>query len=116
MVMVGNKIKIISQSKYSYTSMVYELHLCYSRMAKTVSHQGWQNPGIYEYFPSRREILVNPGIYFGNTGLSGKFNFQDNQTVKLDLIDTRLCTYFSINYGPCRIKLLQLKKCQLVLV
>ena len=29
--------------------------------------QGWQNPGIYEYFPSRREIPGYPGIYLGNT-------------------------------------------------
>ena len=46
-----------------------------------------------------------------NTGFSGKFNFQDNQTVKLDLNDTRL--YSSINYGPCRVKLLQLKICSI---
>ena len=62
--------------------------------------QGWQNPGIYEYFPSRRELLVNPGIYLGNTGYSGKFNFHDNKKVFFSKLGLILCyTYFSINYG-----------------
>ena len=58
--------------------------------------------GIYEYFPSRRELLVNPGTYLGNTGYSGKFIFHDNQKSlfsKLGLILCYTCTYFSINYG-----------------
>ena len=75
-------------------------------------NQGWQNPGIYEYFPSRRELLVNPGIYLGNTGYSGKFNFHDNQKVKT-WIDTMLYRsifqYIMVN----KIKLLQLKKCSI---
>ena len=58
-------------------------------------YQGWQNPGIYEYFPSRRELLVNPGIYLGNTGYSGKFNFHDNKKVKT-WIDTMLYLFFNI--------------------
>ena len=61
--------------------------------------QGWQNPGIYEYFPSRRELLVNPGIYLGNTNYSGKLNFHDIQKVFFSKLGLILCyTYFSINY------------------
>ena len=66
----------------------------FRNLVEVLSGQGWQNPGIYEYFPSRRELLVNPGIYLGNTGYSGKFNFHDNQKVK-----TWIDTYFSIYYG-----------------
>ena len=32
-----------------------------------MTKQGWQNPGIYEYFPSRREIQGFPENYLGNT-------------------------------------------------
>ena len=36
-----------------------------------------------------------PGIYLGNTGYSGKFNFHDNQKVKT-WIDTMLYLFFNI--------------------
>ena len=62
--------------------IMFDRYYCINSTKKTPSKQGWKNPGIYEYFPSRWELLVNRGIYLGNTGYSGKFNFH-NQKVFL---------------------------------
>ena len=64
LVLLSNKI-FHHISSASMSARVFKF--CIHDEDDQVYEQGWQNPGIYEYFPSRREIQGFPGNYLGNT-------------------------------------------------
>ena len=51
---------------YRFLTSVSDRFKAYLIRFGTKLHQGWQNTGIYEYFPSGREIQGFPGNYLGN--------------------------------------------------